>query len=162
MPSFESHPGGPRVGIVVAAHAPLATALADTARDVLADHGEKALAGLACVEIEDGADAADSFARVGHAISQVDAGAGVLVLADLFGGSAANIALAQLGEERVEVVTGANLAMLLEALSARDHVRSLSVLAERVAEAARQSVVVASALLTPSSPRGPEASGATA
>jgi PTS system mannose-specific IIA component len=73
----------------------------------------------------------------------------VLVLADLFGGSAANVALSQLGEDRVEVVTGANLAMVLEAATYAVRGVSLAELASRVADAARTSVVVAGHLITP-------------
>ena len=134
------------VGIVVAAHAPLASALVETALRIVEPSGD-ARAGLTVVEMAPELSATDAFGKVEQAIASVDAGRGVLVIADLFGGSAANIALAQLGEDTVEVVTGANLAMLIDALSHRTDT-SLSALARRVSDAATGSVVVASALLS--------------
>jgi PTS system mannose-specific IIA component len=139
----------PAIGVVGAAHAPLASALCDTARRILADAalGDD----LAFVEVSDHASAAEAFNDVAAAIRAADQGRGVLLLADLFGGSAANIALGCLGEAQVEVVTGVNLAMILEALSQRRAEPGASQIALRVAEAAQQSVVVASALLAPKS-----------
>lgn len=148
MPSMDGVGSRPRVGIVVAAHAPLAKALVDAAREVLGERWDTLSSGVLAVEIDARRGAAAAFEQVADAITEVDLGAGVLVLADLFGGSAANIALAQLGAGRVEVVTGTNLAMLLEALTQRDEWGAPTVLGQRAAEAARNSVVVAGPLLS--------------
>lgn len=134
------------VGVVVAAHAPLASALCATASDILA--GDPA-ASPRWVEIEPGAGADATLRQVSAAIHDADEGAGVLLLADLFGGSAANIALACLGEHTVEVVTGANLPMLLEALTHCSTAGDPAALAGRVARAAQDSVIVAGTLLMP-------------
>src|SRR5690606_8122081 len=104
---------------------------------------------LRWVEVEPRADAAETFERVSKVITAADKGAGVLLLADLFGGSAANVALAYLGEHQVEVVTGVNLPMVLEALSHSAPGATPADLARRVAQAALDSVVVAGALLAP-------------
>ena len=138
------------VGLVIAAHAPLAGALAESARVVLGTALDTTDA-VEIVEIGDRSPAQGALEEVSAAVARADRGTGVLVLADLFGGSAANVALALLGEERVEVVTGANLAMLLDAFSHRADT-PLEALAARVAKAARNSVVVAGSLLatTPS------------
>lgn len=50
----------------------------------------------------------------------VDSGEGVLVLTDIFGASPANLVLKLLEPGRVEGLTGANLPMLLRALTYRD------------------------------------------
>jgi PTS system mannose-specific IIA component len=146
------------IGIVVAAHAPLASSLVETARQILGE--EPFLIGpVGHVDVASGADAASTFDTISTAIRQADRGRGVLLLADLFGGTAANVALAYLGEEQLEVVTGANLAMLLEALQRRTRVADAQLLARKVADAAGQSVVVASALLSTEQRRGqPEVS----
>lgn len=147
------------IGIVVAAHAPLASALCATAREILGD-GACDDGRLRWAEVEPGADAAETFERLSSVIAAADRGAGVLLLADLFGGSAANVALAYLGEQQVEVVTGVNLPMVLEALAHAAEHDTPAELARRVAEAAQQSVVVAGALLkaAPSLRRQSEAS----
>lgn len=147
------------IGIVVAAHAPLASALCATAREILGDSACDD-SRLRWAEVEPSASAADTFDRLSSAIAAADQGDGVLLLADLFGGSAANVALAYLGEQQVEVVTGVNLPMVLEALSHAGEHDTPAALARRVAEAAQQSVVVAGALLetTPAIRRESEAS----
>jgi PTS system mannose-specific IIA component len=134
------------IGVVVAAHAPLASALCASAKTIVGPD-----APLAFVEVEKDASAAEAFDAVSAAIREADRGNGVLLLADLFGGSAANIALAYLGEEHVEVVTGANLAMVIDAAQHCEDGDDPAALAQRVAEAAKGSVVVASALLLPKS-----------
>lgn len=50
----------------------------------------------------------------------VDSGNGVLVLTDVYGASPANLALKLLEPGRIEGLTGANLPMLLRALTYRD------------------------------------------
>ena len=50
----------------------------------------------------------------------VDSGEGVLVLTDIFGASPANLVLKLLQPGRIEGLTGANLPMLLRALTYRD------------------------------------------
>ena len=50
----------------------------------------------------------------------VDGGNGVLVLTDVYGASPANLALKLLEPGRIEGLTGANLPMLLRALTYRD------------------------------------------
>jgi PTS system mannose-specific IIA component len=143
-----------RIGIVVAAHAPLASALVETARQTVGE--ELMLVGpVHHVDVESGADASTSFERISQAVREADAGSGVLLLADLFGGSASNVALAYLGEAQLEVVTGANLAMVLEALQRRGVASGPAELAVKVADAAQQSVVVASTLLSAEDRRPP-------
>lgn len=132
------------VGLVVAAHAPLAGALVEAALQI---HGDHLPVRLEQVEIRASDPPAAAFDAVASAVARADSGAGVLVLADLFGGSAANVALSQLGADRVEVITGANLPMILEAVNDAARGRPLAEIAHRAADAARKSVVVAGELL---------------
>ncbi|MFN4324462.1 MAG: PTS sugar transporter subunit IIA [Azonexus sp.] len=53
-------------------------------------------------------------------VSLVDTGDGALIMTDLFGATPANLALKLLEPGRVEGLTGANLPMLLRALTYRD------------------------------------------
>ena len=141
------------IGVVVATHAPLANALVETAKDVMGEAWDEHANSVVAVYVDAQNNAASAFECVSKAIAAADHGCGVLVLADLFGGSAANIALAQLAADRVEVVTGVNLAMVLKAFRHRQDWDSPAALGEMVAEAARQSVVVAGSLLA-SMPNG--------
>lgn len=132
------------IGVVVAAHAPLASALVRTVMTIMPE------ASLSAVDLDPHQDANGALQLISEAVAMADEGDGVLVLADLFGGTAANLALSQLGDGDVEVVTGANLAMALDAVTHRDRSTSAADLAKRAARAAQSSVVVASSLLKPS------------
>ena len=66
-------------------------------------------------------------------------GQDTLILIDLFGGTPCNVSARKVLELNVEVVTGLNMAMLIEALTSRDRA-SLSELAAQVTEAGQKSV----------------------
>ena len=55
--------------------------------------------------------------RIDKAVQQADSGRGALILVDMFGGTPSNLALSFLEENRVEVVTGLNLPMLVKVAS---------------------------------------------
>ncbi len=80
------------------------------------------------------------------AIGEVDSGAGVALLTDMFGGTPSNLAISLLEKERVEVIAGINLPMLIKFAS----IRETSALADAVLEAkeaARKYISVASEVL---------------
>lgn len=58
-------------------------------------------------------------ARLEQATERMDQGEGVLILTDMFGGSASNMSLPFLEEGRVEVLSGVNLPMLIKAHAVR-------------------------------------------
>lgn len=134
------------VGIILAGHAPLPEALLQAATTILGGLGSD-LSGIVTVTIGPESSAPDTVGEVGSAIEAVDIGKGALVLADLFGGSAANSALAQLDHSGVEVVTGASLAMVIEAVERRSEATNAHELAAFVAKAGRGNVIIANALL---------------
>ena len=53
-------------------------------------------------------------------VKKVDAGKGVIVLTDMFGGTPSNLAISIMEEEKVEVVAGVNLPMLIKISSLRN------------------------------------------
>jgi PTS system mannose-specific IIA component len=84
--------------------------------------------------------------EIGEAIAKVDNGTGVIILTDLFGGTPSNLAISLMEKDRVEVIAGVNLPMLIRLDSAR---KKLGV-ADAVAaakEAGRKYINVASELL---------------
>ncbi len=58
-------------------------------------------------------------ADIGAAVRQVDSGAGVIILTDLFGGTPSNLAISLLKKGQVEVIAGINLPMLIRLAKAR-------------------------------------------
>jgi len=108
------------IGIVLVAHAPLASALADCARHALGQLERVAIYDVLADEDPD-ADAA----RLSQVIAQADDGSGVLVLTDLVGATPSNVAcraskLARGRGTACEVLAGANVPMLLRVLNYRD------------------------------------------
>jgi len=81
------------------------------------------------------------------ALKDLDQGGGILVLTDMFGGTATNLALPFLEPNRVEVVTGVNLPMLVKLATLRGSNLSLHELAVRLMEAGKKSIHVASEFL---------------
>jgi len=61
-----------------------------------------------------------------HCIEDVDAGDGVIILTDMFGGTPSNLAISMMGRGGVEVIAGMNLPMLVKLAK----VRSRQTLAE--------------------------------
>ena len=54
-------------------------------------------------------------------VKKVDAGKGVIVLTDMFGGTPSNLAISVMEDEKIEVVAGVNLPMLVKFASCRDN-----------------------------------------
>lgn len=101
------------IGIVLVSHGELAAGFVDAAAMIMGEQEQ-----LTAVALEDAGNLEDLRAELESAAAAVDDGDGVLVLADLFGGSPANTA-AYLVADDVEVVTGLNLPLLLEVLAMR-------------------------------------------
>ena len=129
------------VGLVVATHGKLAEELLRTAEGIVGP-----LERCEAVSVGSGSSMEDARARLADAVHQVDAGEGVLVLTDMFGGTPANLALTFL-DEKVEVVTGVNLPMILKLSTARQDELGLRAAAELVTGHGQKNITLASELL---------------
>ncbi len=128
-------------GIVVATHGRLAEEILRTAEGIVGKLEQ-------CEAVSVGAESSmeDARARLGEAVKRVDTGEGVLVLTDMFGGTPANLALTFL-DEKVEVVTGVNLPMILKLATARGDEPNLQAAAELAAAYGQKNITLASELL---------------
>jgi PTS system mannose-specific IIA component len=79
-------------------------------------------------------------------VCQVNSGAGVVVLTDMFGGTPSNLALSCMNGGSVEVVAGINLPMLIKLASVRDE-EALAEAVLHAQEAGRKYINVASRVL---------------
>jgi PTS system mannose-specific IIA component len=129
------------VGLVVATHGRLAEELLQTAEGIVGR-----LERCEAVSIGAGLSMEDCRARLGEAIHRVNEGDGVLVLTDMFGGTPANLALTFL-DDRIEVVTGVNLPMILKLSTARSENLPLRAAAELLTAHAQKNITLASELL---------------
>jgi PTS system mannose-specific IIA component len=83
---------------------------------------------------------------IAKAIATVDAGNGVILLTDLFGGTPSNLAISLMEKGRVEVIAGINLPMLIRLASARTKMKVVDAVAA-AREAGRKYITVASEVL---------------
>ncbi len=83
---------------------------------------------------------------IAKAVGATDTGEGVLILTDMFGGTPSNLALSLLEKDRVEVLAGVNLPMLIKIAEARAHV-SLNELAAQGKDAGARYIALGSALI---------------
>ncbi|MCP4668719.1 MAG: PTS sugar transporter [Deltaproteobacteria bacterium] len=79
-------------------------------------------------------------------IKALDQGDGVLVLTDMFGGTPSNLSLSFLEEERVEVLSGVNLPMVVSVAQARDRL-TLGDLGEKAQFEGKRSIALAGKML---------------
>jgi PTS system mannose-specific IIA component len=80
-------------------------------------------------------------------LRELDRGEGVLVLTDMFGGTATNLALPFLEPAKVEIVTGVNLPMLVKLGSLGESPMSVDEVAAGLTNAGQKSIRVASEFL---------------
>lgn len=79
-------------------------------------------------------------------VAEIDAGSGVVILTDMFGGTPSNLAISVMKPEKVEVIAGANVPMLIKLISVRGSM-NLATAALTAQEAGRKYINVASNLL---------------
>jgi PTS system mannose-specific IIA component len=84
-------------------------------------------------------------ADIENAIKACDAGQGVIILTDMFGGTPSNLAISLLGPN-VEVIAGVNLPMLIKLASVRKTMK-LAAAVEAAQAAGRKYIAVASKML---------------
>src|SRR3954471_19332023 len=102
------------VGLVIATHGRLGEELVATAEQIVGK-----LPAVATCAIQPGASPAEIRAQMSDAVKSVDSGDGVVIMADLFGGTPCKESLMLCRQNRIEVLAGINLPMLLKASSLR-------------------------------------------
>ena len=129
------------VGAVILAHSFIGKELIATAEYFVGP-----MNGIAAVSINCKMEAFEARQIISETMKQVDQGDGVLMLTDLFGGSPSNLAFSFLNKEKVEVITGINLPMILTFWNKRESM-GLRELAKNVQLSGRRSIVRAKDLL---------------
>jgi PTS system mannose-specific IIA component len=125
------------VGILIVSHGRLADALISSVQSLVGSL-EK-IRGVSIWSKDSEEEAKD---RIQKKMTEVDDGDGVVILTDVLGGTPTNLSLSFLENEKVEVVTGMNLPMLLTLSSYREG-RSLKEVGELVKKSGRRSIVLA-------------------
>ncbi len=132
----------PMVGVVVVSHEQVAFSLIEAARRVVGT-----IPNIAAACVSAGEDSASILHKVAQACGQVDDGAGVLLLVDVYGSTPFNVAMTMAdGTRAAEVVCGVNLPMLLK-LATLDRCKlTPATLAAEVQECGRRSIRIGSEL----------------
>ncbi len=127
-------------GLVLVTHAGLASALLRSAEMIVGTIED-------CEQVEIAPDerADVIMSRVVAAVEKVSAD-GAIIMTDLFGGTPSNMAMSFLKEGRVEVVTGANLPMMIEFCSKRARL-GIAELAAHLHKSGREGIIVAGEFL---------------
>ena len=106
-------------GIVITSHGPMAQGILETSKLFF---GEQPQMTARCLSAEDNPD--EFLDTLKEAISEVDTGDGVIVFCDMLFGSPCNcmarIVAEDLESDKVQVITGVNLAMILQILAVRE------------------------------------------
>ncbi len=129
------------IGVVVVTHGQLARELLNAAEAIVGD-----LPQFSAVSIGWHDDVEDAREEIRQAIQRLQDHAGVLLLTDMFGGTPSNLGLTFLEPQRVEVVTGVNLPMLIKLSSLRTS-DDLTAVARDLRETGRKAIHVASDLM---------------
>ena len=129
------------IGIVVVTHGQLATELVNAAEMIVGD-----LTQFTAVSIGWHEDVNDAREEIAQAIERVRGDAGVLLLTDMFGGTPSNLGMTFLETNRIEVLTGVNLPMVIKLASLRSS-QDLLAVAREMRDHGRNAIWVASDLL---------------
>lgn len=130
------------IGLLLVTHGRLAQEFISAMEHVV---GPQPQVAAICIGPDD-----DMEARRGEIIEQVkacDAGDGVVILTDMFGGTPSNLAISVLDQAKVEVIAGVNLPMLIKLAGVRGDNNMERALVE-ASEAGRKYINVASRVLS--------------
>jgi len=130
------------IGIVIVTHSQLGNALIEAAEFII---GKKPTA-LVSVSIDLSESADVLRAKIAEGIKAVRSEDGVLILTDMFGGTPSNLSYSFLEEGHIEVISGVNLPILIQAVNIRKKME-LNKLAVKLEEFGKKSISLASGIL---------------
>jgi PTS system mannose-specific IIA component len=129
------------IGLVLVTHGRLAAELIATLEHIV---GPQTSVKAVCIGPED--DMEQRRREILQRVAEVDAGDGVVLLTDMFGGTPSNLAISIMDKAKVEVIAGVNLPMLIKLAKVRAN-ETLSQAVASAQEAGRKYINVASRLL---------------
>ncbi len=130
------------IGIVIVTHSQLGDALIEAAEFIIGKRPEA----LVSVSIDLSESADVLRAKIAEGIKTVRSEDGVLILTDMFGGTPSNLSYSFLEEGDIEVSSGVNLPILIQAVNIRKKMR-LNKLAVKLEEFGKKSISLASGIL---------------
>ena len=129
------------IGVIVVTHGQLANELVNAARTIVGEVPQFVAVSMGWHD-----DPKVAREAISGAISRLQSADGVLILTDMFGGTPSNLGLTFLEANRVEIITGVNLPMLIK-LAHLQSSHDLLGVAREMREVGRNAIWVASDLL---------------
>ncbi|GLQ23010.1 PTS fructose transporter subunit IIA [Algimonas ampicilliniresistens] len=129
------------IGLVIVTHGELAIELKRATEHVV---GPQDAIKTICIGPDDDMERRRDDIR--KAVDEVDAGRGVILLTDMFGGTPSNLAISMLREDKVEVLAGVNLPMLIKLAEARRDA-TLAEASQKAKDAGQRYIAIASRIL---------------
>ena len=130
------------IGIVIVTHRRLGDALIEAAEFIMAERPEALIS--VSIDLNESADVLRR--KIADGIKNVKSEDGVLILTDMFGGTPSNLSYSFLEEGHIEVISGVNLPILIQAANTRAKM-NLAELAVKLEEFGKKSISLASGIL---------------
>ena len=130
------------IGILLVTHGKLAEELRAAALTI-----QPEIAAIVAVALEWNEIGEDARERIAAGLTEADRGEGAVILTDMFGGTPTNLTLSFLKKDRVEIVTGVNLPMVLKCATLQDSGKPVGEIARLARDRGQRSICVASDLL---------------
>lgn len=129
------------IGMVLVTHGNLALEFISAMQHVV---GQQEQVAAVCIGPEDNME--ERRSEILARVSEVDKGAGAIVLTDMFGGTPSNLAISIMDKANVEIIAGMNLPMLIKLASLRKE-KNLKDSVAGAQEAGKKYINIASQLL---------------
>lgn len=129
------------IGLVIVTHGELAIELKRATEHVV---GPQEAVMTICIGPDDDMERRRDDIR--KAVDAVDTGRGVILLTDMFGGTPSNLAISMLRDDKVEVLAGVNLPMLIKLAEARRDA-TLAEASQKAKDAGQRYIAIASRIL---------------
>jgi PTS system mannose-specific IIA component len=130
------------IGILIVTHNRLGDALIESAEFIIGGR-PKALESIS-IDLSQSADSLRK--KITDGIKKVDQKDGILILTDMFGGTPSNLSYSFLEEGRIEVLSGVNLPVLIQAVNTREKM-DLTDLGNNLEKFGKKSISLASGIL---------------
>jgi PTS system mannose-specific IIA component len=130
------------IGILIVTHGRLAEELRAAALTI-----EPSIGRIAAVALDWDQTGEDARERIAAGLAEADQGDGAVILTDMFGGTPTNLTLSFLKKDRVEIVTGVNLPIVLKCAALQTSGKSVVEVAHIAKDRGQRSICVASDLL---------------
>ena len=131
------------IGALIVSHGNLAYELLNAAQKIESNVGV-----IEAVPLEWTDSVDEAREKIRQALERIGTDRGVIIFTDMFGGTPSNISLSFLEKDRVEIVTGVNLPMVVKFATMQNDAKDLAALAHVISEKGSKAIRVASDLLS--------------